>query len=307
LWIGGVLLWIVAALISLKMGSVNGADLDIIIQLRLPRLILASAVGMGLAVAGCALQALFTNPLCEPYTLGISSGAALGAVLGGFLGTQWFFWGVAGSACLGALIFALILFLISLRGAGSFQLLLSGVMLGFLGSSLVALIMALSDASGVQGAILWVLGDLSRARLTGSTFSFAAILVLSIQVFASAPALDALLMGEEGAAGLGIDVGSTRRKLIVILSLIVGICVSTAGMIGFVGLIVPHFVRRHVGSLHRALLPLCALWGAGSLTMADAISRLVVKPYELPVGVVTAILGAPLFLWIMLRRRGVEG
>ena len=270
----------------------------------MPRVILASAVGMGLAVAGATLQALFANPLCEPYTLGISSGSALGAVIGIGFGMQWSFAGLAGTSFIGALVFALFLYLISLRaGSSNLTILLAGVMLGFLGSSLVAVWMAFADANGIQGATIWLMGDMSRARLKGSALALMSSTMLSYSIWCGWRQLDALMMGEEGALSLGISVSSARRRFIVLTSLLIGLCVSGAGMIGFVGLVIPHFVRRLVGSLHLELLPLCAIWGAASLTAADALSRVIARPYELPVGVVTALVGAPLFLWIMLQRK----
>ncbi len=298
-------LWVFACITALKFGVATQLDPELVMQLRLPRVILATAVGMGLAVAGTTLQALFTNPLCEPYTLGISTGSALGSVLGISLGLQVNFAGLAGSSFFGALFFTGLLYLISLRpGTNNLTLLLAGVMLGFLGSSLVALWMAVTDANGIQGAILWLMGDLSRARIYGATFTLTVMLFLAYVVWTHSRELDALLMGEEGALVLGIPVAQTRRRLILMTSIIIGLCVSGGGMIGFVGLIIPHFVRRLIGSLHINTLPLCAIWGSTSLVLADTAARTLVRPYELPVGVVTALVGAPLFLWMMLKRQG---
>jgi len=298
----GLFLWVAAFVISLRVGTVSNADFELIKLLRLPRAILATAVGAGLALAGAALQALFSNPLCEPYTLGISSGAALGAVIGGSLGSQFFVVGLAGSAFIGALTFAGILLVVSKKAQGNLSLLLAGVMLGFLGSSLVALWMAVADSNGIQGTLLWLFGDLSRARLQGSLLALAAVIIIGGQIFQRSSDLDGFLMGEDGALALGVNTSSARKSIILWTSLMIGICVSASGMIGFVGLVVPHFSRRYSGSLHRKLLPLCAVWGAASLTIADAAARALAMPYELPVGVVTALLGAPLFLIIMLKR-----
>lgn len=295
--------WALAFVLALNVGSVQDVDWSVISQLRLPRAIAATVIGMGLAVSGAALQALFANPLCEPYTLGISSGSALGAVLGAALGIEWSYGGLFAPAFVGALLFAGALYLISLRSrAGNTTLLLAGVMLGFLGSSLVALCMALTDSGGIQGALFWLLGDLSRVRMNGAAFSAGAALILAGAIWSRWRELDALLMGEEGALALGVPVARTRRRLIILTSLLIGLCVSGGGMIGFVGLVIPHFVRQFVGSLHLRLLPLCAIWGATALTVSDALARTMAKPYELPVGVVTALVGAPLFLWIMLKR-----
>jgi ABC-type Fe3+-siderophore transport system permease subunit len=292
-----------ACVLALQMGAVDDLDPAAVAQLRLPRALLALAVGAGLAVAGAALQALFANPLCEPYTLGISSGAALGAVLGASMGWSLAFSGLAGAAFGGALAFAGALYLIaSRRGTSNVTVLLVGVMLGFLGSSLVTVWVALSDPNGLGGAMLWLWGDLSRARLEGAILSLVSVVGLTLLVWRRWRELDALLMGEEGALSLGVDVTRTRRRLILLSSLLIGVTVSAAGMIGFVGLLVPNFARRLAGSLHLSLIPLCAIWGATALVAADTAARVIARPYELPVGVVTALIGAPVFLWVMLRR-----
>ena len=293
--------------LSLKGGAVSDVSWDVIREVRLPRVLLASLIGMGLAVSGAAMQALFSNPLCEPYTLGVSSGAALGAVLGSALGLNWSMSGLAGSAFLGAVFFCALLLVLSYQRAGSASvLLLAGVILGFLGNSLLTLWIVLTDSNGIQGALVWLFGDLSRARLQGSLVILMSMVFLVFLLWRESRALDALLMGEEMASALGVDVSKVRRRMMVLSSLIVALCVSAGGIIGFVGLITPHFVRRSVGATHALLIPLCALWGATSLTLADLASRILMRPFELPVGVVTALLGSPLFLWIMLRRQGVR-
>jgi iron complex transport system permease protein len=298
------LAWAIAVFLALRIGAVEGLGLDLILQLRLPRVILAGAVGMSLAVAGAALQSLFANPLCEPYTLGISSGAALGAVLGSSYGLGWIIAGVAGAAVLGALFFAVVLYAIAHRpGVSNLSLLLSGVMLGFVGSSLVTVWMALADIQGVQGTIFWLLGDLSRARLNSACMIFGLSTFLIYVLWRQRRSLDALLLGEEGARCVGVDVSSARKQVILISSLLVGLAVSASGMIGFIGLVIPMIVRRWVGSLHLKLIPLAAVTGACALTVADLAARALVQPYELPVGAVTALLGAPAFLWIMLKQR----
>ena len=294
--------WLLAFALALSFGAVTGADFDTIIALRLPRAILASGVGAGLAVAGAVLQTLFANPLCEPYTLGISSGAALGAVLGSTLGLGIAVSGLAGSAFLGALLFGGALYLLSRRArVTGTALLLGGVMLQFFGSSLVALWMGLTDAAGVQAALIWLLGDLSRARLSGALFTLGGVTTLLFALFSRWRSLDALLLGDEDAASLGVEMAPLRKQLVLLLSLLVALCVSAGGMIGFVGLVVPHFVRGVCGALHRRMLPLCAIWGAFALTLADLLARICARPLELPAGVMTALLGAPVFIWIMLR------
>ena len=302
----GIAACVMAFVAALLLGAITDANAEIIFRLRLPRAILAGAVGMGLAVAGATLQALFANPLCEPYTLGISSGATLGAVLATSFGLDLAISGLAAPAFAGAILFAGVLYLISCRpGTGNLTLLLTGVMLGFFGSSLVALWMALSDSNGLQAALFWLLGDLSRARLSGAIFSFFGIASMTVIVWSRWRELDALLLGEEGAASLGVDVTVARRKLVLLSSVLIGLCVSSAGMIGFVGLVVPHFARRWTGALHLRLIPLSALFGAATLILADTLARALARPYELPVGVVTALVGVPVFLHHVILGRTV--
>jgi iron complex transport system permease protein len=300
----GLIIWVGAFFMALKLGAVDQPSFELIATIRLPRAILATALGVGLAVAGAVLQALFLNPLCEPYTLGISSGSALGAVVGATLGIQGIYAGLAGPAFMGAMIFSSILYLISKKmNAGNMTLLLTGVMLGFFGNSLVALWIALSDTNGIQSILVWMLGDLSRARLHGALFTSLGVGILCLLIWRQWRSLDGFLLGEEEAEAIGIDSKRVRRQMILFTSLLIGLCVSAGGMIGFVGLVIPHFTRRRVGSLHLHLIPLAAIWGAVALTTADWVSRVLVRPYELPVGVVTALLGAPVFLWVMLKRQ----
>lgn len=297
----------VACGLALWLGSVQDAPREVILELRLPRVLLACSVGAALAMAGAALQALFANPLCEPYTLGISSGSALGAVLVAGTVFETTVSGLALPAFAGALCFSGILLVLSLRSDSSgLSLLLSGVMLGLVGSSLVAVRMALSDQNGLQSAIFWLMGDLSRARLSGALVSLGVTAVLGFGLFWRSRELDALMLGEDQAQALGLDVVRSRRWILFLSSLLVGLCVSGAGMIGFVGLVVPHFVRRRASSsLHGVQLPLAALWGAAVLVLADAVARKLAAPIEIPVGVVTALVGAPWFVWILLGRRKV--
>lgn len=300
--------------IAVRFGSVEELDFSWIVSLRVPRVLLGLAVGMGLAISGAILQALFYNPLCEPYILGISSGGALGAIAGswlmGFLGFSAFlqFGASTSFAFVGSLLFTGILYLFSLhRRISTTGFLLTGVMLGFFGSSLVSLWMALTDPNGIQTAVYWLLGHLGGVSLDRALVVGSLILALSLVIWTRSSKLDALLLGEEQATSLGVDVLRLRRNLVLLVSLIVALCVSHAGMIGFVGLIVPHLVRQAHGSLHRHLIPLCGIWGGSLLIAADLLSRVALRPYELPVGVVTSLIGAPLFLWIILRKGVLAG
>ena len=289
---------------SLASGAMEWRDIvtqpSLLWELRGARALLAIAVGGALAVSGALLQVLFSNPLCEPYTLGISSGAALGAVLAGSLGAHWVIEGVALGSLGGALLFVLPLGVLASRREVSGQsLLLAGVMLGFFGSSLVALVMALHASSGVAQALVWLLGDLSRATTIGSLISSALMILATGWVLRRHAELDTLLLGERPARAVGVEVDGLRREVLAVSSILVAVGVATSGMIGFVGLMVPHLVRRQAGSLHRNVLPLCVLWGAVTVLVSDLLGRLLFAPREIPVGVITALVGAPLyFLWL---------
>lgn len=288
---------------GLKWGSVSHLSWELLMTIRFPRVLLASAIGAALAVAGVVLQAVFSNPLCDPYTLGISSGAALGAVIGISLGLNWYFGGMILSAFFGSLLFALVLYLVSWRSETSqLELLLTGVVLGFLGSALVTLWQVLTDAHGVQGALFWLLGDLSRANLNNSSIILGCILLLSLALWLQASTLDVLLLGEQEAIAVGVDVRKKRKLFILLTSLLVGVSVSAGGMIGFIGIIIPHFCRRMVGTLHFHLIPISAIVGASAMILADLFSRTWFAPQEIPVGVLTALIGSPLLLGLFLKR-----
>jgi iron complex transport system permease protein len=301
---GGLVLCFFGVLFGLLTGSAEQLDWGLVWDLRVPRVLLALGAGSALSVSGVLLQALFTNPMADPYTLGVSSGAALFAVLGASLGIRFHWLGFDGAALLGALLFSVILMSLARRGTLSLlTLLLFGMMLGFIGSSGVALIVALTRSEEVMSATRWLFGDLSRAELSSST----ALLVLSVVAtgFVSfrARIYDALLLGEEDAASLGLHLRRVRVETLMVVSLLTSAGVGLCGMIGFVGLVVPHLVRTQIGATHGRLLPAAALWGAGFLVCADAFSKWIARPYELPVGVITSLLGAPLFLFILFNRK----
>lgn len=302
--------WALLAFWSASNGAVQDLEWDLVMSLRIPRILLATFAGAGLAIAGLALQALFTNPLCEPYILGISSGAAAGAVIGE---SFEFFAGTGGAlglmgmmlmAFVGSLAFSMVIWGLSFfKSMTNATILLVGVALGFLGTSILAVWIALNDPNGLQGALIWLFGDLSRASL-GLSITVGVIVAASyFYLYRIRGQLDGLLLGEEGAISVGVSVDRLRRGLILWISLLVGCLVSVCGSIGFVGLIVPHLARLMVGSLHRAALPVSACLGAVLLTVADQLARTIAPPVELPVGVITAFIGAPFFLWIVLRGR----
>jgi ABC-type Fe3+-siderophore transport system permease subunit len=300
-WIG---FFVAAVAASLAIGATRDLAWGWIWELRFPRTILALAVGAALSISGAILQAFFKNPLCEPYTLGVSSGATLGAVIGSTLGINSLFFGLSPTALAGAALFSGILLLASrYRRISASTLLLIGVMLGFLGSSFVAVWMAIGDPTGIQSAMSWLLGDLSRAEGPNALLTLAIVLGVLGALLLDHRSYDALLLGEEEAHAIGVDVRRLRIRAILWTSVLVSVAVSLSGMIGFVGLIVPQLVRGSGSALHRRVLPLSALAGGTVLIAADTLARSIIAPYELPVGVVTAIIGAPFFIAMLLRRR----
>ncbi len=278
---------------------------SILMDVRLPRIVLGIAVGGSLSLAGVILQGLFRNSLVEPYTLGVSGGAALGVALSILLGLQRLVgWSVQLSGFTGALaVIGLLYVLNARRGIVRLQgLLLNGVMLSFIASSLVMLILSLSRAEDAHGIIFWIMGGLDEpewgviriAILGGIT----ALIVSSFFI----RDLNALSVGEEEAKHLGINVEVTKRIFFLVTAFLTGLSVSVSGMIGFVGLVVPHAVRMIVGSDYRILLPAAFLGGGAFLVFCDMLARVLIMPQELPVGVITGILGGSFFIYALSRR-----
>ncbi len=275
----------------------------IVRELRAPRVVLAFMVGGSLGICGAALQAMIRNPLAEPYLLGLSSGAGLGAVIaiatraGGA-------WAVPVAAFIGALSAVALVYRLSLvsgRRLDPHVLLLSGVVVGAFAGALMSAVMVLSDAPGVRNAFLWLLGGFGAASWRAlAVFTVYAAIPLALLLF-HARDLDLLALGDEPAHHLGAEVDRLRRMVYLCTALLTAASVATCGIIGFVGLVVPHAVRSVFRPLHRTLLPLVFLAGGSFLVLADVVSRVVVRPLELPVGVVTALIGVPLFA-LLLRR-----
>ncbi len=293
---------VITSLLFLLLIGLNqfGAENAIIADLRISRFILLLAVGAGLSVAGVALQSLFFNPLCDPYILGVSSAGALGAVLGSGLG--WSILGLHFSAFLGCLIGVGVLWITFQFGRlGTLSLLLVGVMQGFVFSSLLALWMSLADPMGVYGAMSWLLGDVQIVS-TGESFTILLIVVFLIwMIFIYRNELDLMLLGEEHARSMGCPVDQIRFRLVLVSSLIVAICVSSAGMIGFVGLVIPHLMRIQVSSLHSKLIPMSAVAGGLALNTADSIGHALFPVSEIPLGALCALIGAPVLVFILIR------
>jgi iron complex transport system permease protein len=287
----------------------EGVEYSILVDLRLPRILLGIAVGGGLSLAGVLLQGMFRNPLVEPYTLGISGGAALGVCLNIVLGLRNTLGGFSMplSGFSGAVLVIIAVYLLSARkGILKVQgLLLTGVMISFIASSFIMLMMAISRAEDLQGIVFWIMGSLEEPKWSLIRLAFGVSLLGLVLSYFFSVRLNALTLGEEEARHLGIDTESTKRWLFIIASMVTGCCVAVTGIIGFVGLAVPHFVRMFVGQDHRILLISAFLSGGIFLIISDTIARTIIRPLELPVGVVTGIIGGIIFVYA-LTRRGVE-
>ena len=275
----------------------------IVQQLRAPRVLLAFLVGGCLAVTGAALQALVRNPLADPYLLGLSGGAGVGAVLAIALrlGGPW---AVPAAAFVGALVaIGLVYRLALVAGAGVDPrvLLLAGVVVSAFGGAILGAIFSLSSAAELRNSMMWLLGGFDTAswRVLG-VFAAYAILPLAYLYYTNRP-LDLLSLGEEPAQFLGTDVERLKRRLFVSASLLTAACVAVSGIIGFVGLVIPHAVRMVLGHSHRVLLPAAFLLGGTLLTIADVAARTAFAPRQLPVGVVTALVGVPAFAMLLRR------
>jgi iron complex transport system permease protein len=299
---------VIASLLSLFLRiDLNNASV-LIQELRLPRLILGLAVGAGLSLSGLVLQTVLSNPLAEPYTLGIASGAALGAAMSASFRFGTLAFGLNPGAILGAsVVIGVLLRMVSRGGRGQESMILLGVMLSLLAASLLAIWMAIADPLGVQSVNFWLLGDLSRVGMIPAIALFVLVSVVGAYFFIFSRNLDAFLFGEEMVESFGVSLPQTQKISIVLVSVVVGLCVSASGMIGFVGLVVPHLVRRWIGvQRHFHLVPFTLLWGAILLVLSDSIARALGEPRELPVGAVTALIGAPVFILLFLRRKGLE-
>ena len=301
---------VVAAHIGIIPGDdVFGSTIDSVVwSLRAPRGLLALIVGAGLALAGVVMQTLVRNPLADPYLLGVSSGASVGATAVITIGvfTSFGLYAISVGALFGALAATAIVYLITLAQGGltPLRLILTGVVASSAFSALASfLVFKAQDARAAQGVMFWMLGSVVGAKwdrlLLPALVVLAAFLVLMLM---SNP-LDAMAAGPDTAAALGVNVEQLRQILFFIQALLVGAMVAVAGGIGFVGLVIPHLARIMVGSLHRRLLPIAMVLGAVFMVWVDVIARIAAPPQEIPLGVVTGVLGAPLFLLLMGRGR----
>lgn len=319
-WTVGIVafvLLLLAMLVSLTMGasSMNFQELrgifdpalpspsplrmSILTELRIPRILMAALVGAILAVCGVAMQAITHNDLADPYLLGVSSGASTGAVVAMLL-SSWHLGLIAGAGVGALASFALLILLLRGSSAGPTRVVLTGVLIGYLFEAFTSLIITSSgNAESTRGVMFWLLGMLGAARWN-TVVAVAIIGVIgTLALWVLARYLDALALGDATAATMGIPVTTVRYTVLIIVSLMTAATVASVGAIGFIGLIVPHAVRMLAGPGHRSLIPLSALVGALGLVVADAVARTIFAPQELPVGVITALIGVPMFFFIL--------
>jgi len=295
----------------------HAGDVLIVWQIRLPRMVMGALVGASLATAGAVMQGLFRNPLADPGLVGVSSGAALAAVSTIVLGQTvlaplvWFLgsYTLPLAAFAGGLVFTLILHAIATREGHTSvaTMLLAGIALGAFAAAATGLLVYISSDQQLRDITFWSLGGLSGASWTKLAAGGPIMLLVLLAMPALGRGLNAIVLGEAEAFHLGISVQRLKRMAIFLTAAATGAAVASAGVIGFIGIVVPHLLRLPMGADHRQLLPASALLGAVLLLLADMLARVVVAPAELPIGIITAALGAPFFLWMLLRNRGVVG
>ena len=280
--------------------SLSPEQASILYDIRLPRVFLAACVGASLAVAGAGLQSLLRNPLAEPYLLGVSNGAALGTLLAFWLFSSFEFarpiMAFAGAAFATVAVYRMAK---SRAGMNAERLVLSGVIITTFLSSIIVMLTTLLDTAKLRSFTFWLLGDLSQATSGGVYLSFAAAIVATVLIASQSRALNLMMIGERDAADFGVEVSRVRLIVFGSASLAVGASVAASGSVGYVGLIVPHIIRLIVGSDNRLVVPFSAIAGAIFVVFADTIARTAIAPRELPVGAITALLGAPLFIYLL--------
>jgi len=283
-------------------GQMSETDRTIVVGLRLPRVLLAMVVGAGLSVAGLVFQALLRNPLAEPYILGISSGGTTGALVALLLTSAASVITTPLASFAGSAAVMLLVYTLAHRQGrmDTYALLLSGVMVGAFFNAAVLLIIAVSNQE-MRNAFLWLMGNLSNARMDSLTIVGPGVLVAVGFLVANAKAYNLIATGEESAMQLGVNVPVLKRATYLLGSFITGLVVSVSGVVGFVGLIIPHICRMLFGPDHRVLLPASLLLGASFMILADLLARTMLAPAEIPVGAVTAAIGAPLFVYLLKR------
>lgn len=280
----------------------------IVLNIRLPRVLLAGLVGASLSIAGASFQGLLKNPLADPYTLGVSSGASVGAVLVLFYGISLPFIGsftlplISVIFALATILFVLLFSRLVSRGLSVETIILTGIIFSSFLGSLISLMIALTGKQ-LRSIIGWLLGSVSMRGWEYIWIMLPFFIVGTFMLLLNGKELNALSFGEERAHHLGVNVKSRKLFILIAASILTGASVSVSGTIGFVGLVIPHLIRLMFGPDHRHLLPLSTLFGAGFLILADLVARTVIAPTELPIGVITALIGAPVFALLLFRQR----
>jgi iron complex transport system permease protein len=284
----------------------QNSDYDILVRVRIPRIIVAALVGAALAASGVVLQAILRNPLAEPYILGISSGAALGVITAAMLGASWRSWAgspIAGFAFLFALGTVWLVWLVGHLAGGSavMSLLLAGVVVNAFFSAVIMLLTSLINSQQLRSTIFWLMGNITEKD--SSTLLLSAILITAgiVGLFGLCRKLNVLTLGRQEAQSLGVNPRTVTLAAFALASFITAVAVGLSGLVGFVGLIIPHSVRLVFGPDHRQLLPASALLGAAFVVVCDTIARTIIAPAQLPVGVITAVIGGPVFLLLLAR------
>jgi len=288
--------------------SRGNPDAQIVLAIRLPRIILAVVTGAGMGLTGLASQTLFRNPLASPYVLGVSNGAAVGSVVAMLLvGNRLGYGSVPAMSVLGGLVVGAIVFTMARRSSQfGHSLLLAGIAISAFCSALTAAALYLAGER-LQTLVYWLMGGLWQATWRDVLLVAPVTVAALIGLIALAPAMNVALVGERSAIDLGVNVRRLQILLLIVVSVTTSVAVAVSGVIGFVGLIVPHLLRMIVGADHRGLVPASAAGGALLLLVADTLARTVAAPAEVPVGIVTALVGAPVFLWLLRRRAGYGG
>ena len=307
--IGLLILLVLALLTAAFFGSEKLSFFDlseresvILFDIRLPRVFLGATVGASLALAGASLQSLLRNPLAEPYLLGVSNGAALGTMLAFvFFAQIEFARPVMAFAGAGLATFAVYQMARSRAGMNVERLVLSGVIVTTFLSSIIVLLTSLLDAAKLRSFTFWLLGDLSQATSSGFYLTLIVVIIGTIVLTSQARALNLMMIGERDALDFGVEIGKVRLIVFAAAAALVGISVAASGSVGYVGLIVPHLMRLVIGSDNRFVIPFSAIAGAIFVVLADTIARTAIAPRELPVGAITALIGAPMFIYLLRR------
>ena len=315
-----LLLLLISVVISLSSGEVKiswlklpeifsdktGIEYTVLLKIRLPRIILAIAVGGGLSLSGAILQGIYRNPLVEPYTLGISGGAALGVavtIVFGFHAASFIVLPISGF--IGAMITLFLVYFLSIKKGGLSvnSMLLIGVMVSFVASSAMMFLMSITTTDNLQSIVFWVMGSLDESNMMLIKIAIYSSLAGLVLTYFFAQPLNALRLGEMRAKHLGINTKVTVKLLFVVASLLTGIAVSVAGVIGFVGLVIPHLIRLIIGNDYRILIGSSFIGGAIFLILSDTIARTIISPNELPIGVITGFVGGLVFIVVLSRSK----